>query len=473
MSHNPVPKLSERPLSAFCHLLINSLDRLLAREPTAGPSIVYLEPSLACNLTCPACPTGTRQTDRPRVLLPLSHFQRIVNALQDSILTLYMYNWGEPFLNKDLTKMIQFATEKKIQTHLSSNLSFPMTAQSAEQLVASGLSSLKIGLDGFSTPVLSHYRRGANAELVRHNIILLSKAKASLNSDIKLSVVYHMFRHNAKEYKQTADFCRTIGIGFTANALVFTNNDENIYSYHPDLNWKTHQILALGSNGLSTKGCSWLYHALVVNPNLSISPCCGVTAQRNDFMLLDIDHLAIQLPNILQQPTFVEARNFISLFPSKKEFESFLANNLTKNKGMNLLDSESGSKQIACKQCALGIDVDRWKVLHREYFKALLNEMQASEMLIENRVGILYRLLILQIIEEVYTSPQVDNQKERIELFIEIANSIIARGTENDPYVAIIVKNYGSLYENFNIKASRILLNNFIGEAAKTGAVLQ
>jgi MoaA/NifB/PqqE/SkfB family radical SAM enzyme len=69
-----------------------------------NPTTLMLEPVNFCNLKCPLCPTGQGMIKREKEMLNLEKSKKIIHQLGPEIIHLRLWNWGEPFLNKDLFK---------------------------------------------------------------------------------------------------------------------------------------------------------------------------------------------------------------------------------------------------------------------------------------------------------------------------------------------------------------------------------
>jgi MoaA/NifB/PqqE/SkfB family radical SAM enzyme len=79
-----------------------------------------------CNLSCPSCPVGNMgDVDRPTGLMELGLFRDIVKKIIDETpdpTAIHLYNWGEPFLDKELPELIKVVKESGLACALSTNL---------------------------------------------------------------------------------------------------------------------------------------------------------------------------------------------------------------------------------------------------------------------------------------------------------------------------------------------------------------
>ena len=118
-----------------------------------------------CQLKCPLCHTGLGTIGRQKGVMHFETYSKIVYEVKNYCIWLSLYSWGEPFLNKEIGKFVEYAHKARIATIISSNLNKPLTAQMAESLIKSGLDVLIVSLDGITQEVYEIYRVGG--KLVR------------------------------------------------------------------------------------------------------------------------------------------------------------------------------------------------------------------------------------------------------------------------------------------------------------------
>ena len=112
------------------------------------PYRIVIDPTNACNLGCPLCPTGLGASDRTKRMLKFDDYKKIIDQIQDYCIEIHLYNWGEPTLNKKLVEMLQYAKSKNIWSRISSNLSLKFKEGYLETFIKSGLNLLHIDIDG-------------------------------------------------------------------------------------------------------------------------------------------------------------------------------------------------------------------------------------------------------------------------------------------------------------------------------------
>lgn len=126
--------------------------------PLSTPFVVFVDPASACNFSCPFCPTGHRdmidKTGRFQGVMKLPLFKKIIDDLKEfekPIKVLRMYKDGEPFLNKNLAKMIAYAKKsgsiEYIDTTTNASL---ITPERLGPVLEAGLDKINISVDGMN-----------------------------------------------------------------------------------------------------------------------------------------------------------------------------------------------------------------------------------------------------------------------------------------------------------------------------------
>jgi MoaA/NifB/PqqE/SkfB family radical SAM enzyme len=284
----PPPK----PLKAYLNILKMRMNMALKRPVVSNyPMMAMIEPSLACNLRCPACPTGLQLGLRPAASLAAELFYATIDEIGDYVFYLSMYNWGEPLLHKETPEFIAYAKQRGMTVKLSTNLSLNLSDDYVERLVRSGLDEVLVGLDGTTPETYERYRRRGEFALVRDNMVKIQATKARLGLRTPhVTWQFLVFRHNEHEIEDARARYREWGAdgilvggaemptaphaeGFAPSTLPAYNR------YHPDHPVQVRDRWVRNDD----KTCSWLYGIFVMNPNGQVSPCCATADEKDDF----------------------------------------------------------------------------------------------------------------------------------------------------------------------------------------------
>lgn len=158
------------------------LSRILKRAILFGkPFSVSIEPTTACNLGCPECPSGLKKFTRSTGKLDLELNRKLLQNLGSQLFYINYYFQGEPFLHPQFLELIREAKKHRIYTATSTNAHF-ITPKSATEIVESGLDRLIISIDGLTQETYENYRVHGTLSKVVEGAKLVVEAKRKLQS---------------------------------------------------------------------------------------------------------------------------------------------------------------------------------------------------------------------------------------------------------------------------------------------------
>jgi radical SAM protein with 4Fe4S-binding SPASM domain len=267
---------------------------------TGYPYWLVVDPTNFCTLRCPFCPTGQGRNSRTRAMLSFDSFRRILDELGVYLIHLDLCNWGEPLLNRDIYKMIRYAKQFNIDTKVDSNLNH-LDERGATEMILSGLDKIIVSIDGATPASYSKYRVGGDFYKVINNLELLIKKRKELNRvNPYISWQFLVFRHNEHEIKKVKALGRDLGVEHVGITKAFIGDRDWIprnkrysnYEVEGDFGNSDAPAESTSAYLRSNQGnlCDWPWQAMVINSNGSVSPCCSVEDEKDDF------------GNILQEP---------------------------------------------------------------------------------------------------------------------------------------------------------------------------
>lgn len=174
------------------------------------PKSFIIEVTNICNQRCAMCPWYSLMK-RKTEMMSYEQFEKIFKKIKKHAEAISFYLMGEPFLNRDIFKMIKLCKDNGVLTNISSN--GMLIGEVAEQILDSGLDFLQITLDGFSAETHEKYRVGSRFETVKEGIIKISgeRKKRGLTSP-RLTIQTLIFKFNEKEIPEIEKFARECGI---------------------------------------------------------------------------------------------------------------------------------------------------------------------------------------------------------------------------------------------------------------------
>jgi radical SAM protein with 4Fe4S-binding SPASM domain len=250
------------------------------KEPQIGgmPFSISFEPTTACNLRCPECPSGLRSFTRPTGNLKQDLFRRVIDELAPDLWALTFYFQGEPYINPGFLDMVAYANEKGLYTATSTNAHFLDDAK-AEATVRSGLSRLIISLDGTTQETYSAYRREGDLAKVLEGTRRIVEWKRRLKSATPQVVFqFLVVRPNEHEIPAARRLAKELGVDdlWLKTAQVYDPKDDHPlipqqdrYSrYRREENgiWRV-------KNPLDDE-CWKMWHSCVITWDGRVVPCC-------------------------------------------------------------------------------------------------------------------------------------------------------------------------------------------------------
>lgn len=260
------------------------------------PSVLIVDTINVCNMNCPLCPTGLHVPGRAKGTMEMSMFRQIMDELGEYAFTVVLHNWGEPLLNKNIYAMIECARRKHLKTVMSSNLNIASDDDFAA-LVNSGLDELIVSLPGTTEETYNQYVRAGDFKQVIRNVERLVATKRSLNvAKPKIIWQFLVFAHNVHQVEELDAMAQRLGVdevsvlsaqlgGPGQTPYVGHANTEKLAAKWllPDKRFVREFDYFSASGNLNEHKCGFLWNALTINWDGSVSPCCCVYDPETDF----------------------------------------------------------------------------------------------------------------------------------------------------------------------------------------------
>jgi pyruvate-formate lyase-activating enzyme len=285
------------------NLYLNRLEYLRGRTTLRSyPTRLVVEPASACNLRCPYCLTGAGEVGRPRGIMTLELYHRLLDELGDYLFEIEAFQWGEPLLNPHIDAMIEAASARGIATTVNTNFSVSFDRARAEQLVAAGLTELNVSVDGARQETYERYRVRGDLARVLHNGRLVSDARRRLGRTTpRLFLEFHVFPHNVGDVAAMQDVARAHGMELRMFKGVVPGED-----------WDTARQFEYCVAPIPTP-CIFLWSVGVVSTDGGVLPCRGAFRAADDMGRLAATPSelgAARFRDVWNGPRFAAARRF-------------------------------------------------------------------------------------------------------------------------------------------------------------------
>ncbi len=263
------------------------------------PVTAQIEPTSLCNLKCEMC-------IRDKIGIPfgsmnLNNFQKILDEL-DCLFKIHLSGQGEPFLNKDLFKMMEYANQKGILINTNTNATL-LTKETIEKIYGVEIGEIAVSLESSKKENYEKIRKGAKFEEVMENVKNLNKMLKQKNKKTIVSFAVTIMRKDVDEIPSFVRLAEKTGI----SKIIFqTLQDKADYVSKYGSNARQQSVLSLKEevkkkirearkiakrNKISiifdeekSKGCLWPWRGIYVTWDGYVTACCKILDYRKPLM---------------------------------------------------------------------------------------------------------------------------------------------------------------------------------------------
>jgi radical SAM protein with 4Fe4S-binding SPASM domain len=242
------------------------------------PVTISFEPTTACNLHCPECPSGLRTFTREIGNLKADFFRKTIDELHHQLMFLIFYFQGEPYINPKFLEMVTYAHSKGIYTITSTNGHF-LNDENCRKTIESGLDRLIISVDGTTQEVYEQYRIGGNLENVLQGARNMVKWKRKMGSNYPhLIFQFLVVKPNEHQIPDIYKLAEEIGIDEvklkTAQVYDYENGNPLIPTLGEYARYEQKKDGTWGVKHALVNHCWKLWHSCVITWNGLVVPCC-------------------------------------------------------------------------------------------------------------------------------------------------------------------------------------------------------
>ena len=277
---NFLSKLTPRRLNNATQVLTSYYaSRLSGRPHHRGmPISLSVEPTTACNLRCPECPSGLRSFTRPTGKLSDALFHKIIDETQNTLLYLLFYFQGEPYLHPQLLDWVRYAADRNIYTATSTNAHF-LSDDVARKTVESGLDRLVISIDGTTQETYEAYRVGGTLAKVTEgtqNVVRWKKTLRSRTPHVIFQfLVVRPNEHQVEEVKALAKQLGVDTVGLKTAQIYDYQHGSDLMPTQPK--YSRYRQEADGTYAVKNRllnHCWKMWHSCVITWDGQVVPCC-------------------------------------------------------------------------------------------------------------------------------------------------------------------------------------------------------
>ena len=255
------------------------LSRIIRKPIHWGlPFHVSIEPTTACNLGCPECPSGLKSFTRPTGKINMNQHEHWLDQLAPTVFYITYYFQGEPFLHPQFLNLIKAAKQRKIYTATSTNSHF-IDDKKAEEVIESGLDQIIISIDGITQAVYEQYRVHGQLTKVLSGTQALVTTRCRMKSQTP-KIIWQCLavKPNEHEIPQIFELGKSMGVDEVRIKTAQLYEYENGNPLMPENNqYSRYKINKVGKYELKNSGgnhCWRMWSGAVISWDGQVVPCC-------------------------------------------------------------------------------------------------------------------------------------------------------------------------------------------------------
>jgi len=241
------------------------------------PISYSIEPTNHCNLQCPECPSGLGSLTRPLGLLKTDDFKKLIGEISSTGFYIQLFFQGEPYINKNLPEMINYAQSKKVYVSISTNGHF-VNENNVDLVLDNAPDKLIFSVDGLDEESYQKYRVGGTFEQADKGLRLLINRKKERR--VKKPFVEFQFivmKQNEHQIEEVKKYCNEVGVDKLVFKTMQISSYENAAKFLPSNKKFRRYVLEDNSFRIKNKisnHCFALWRTSVITWDGKVVPCC-------------------------------------------------------------------------------------------------------------------------------------------------------------------------------------------------------
>ncbi len=268
----------KRTINAVKVLSSFTVARLIRKPVVWGMPISYsIEPTNHCNLKCPECPSGLGSLTRPLGLLNPDDFKKLINDISSTGFYVQLFFQGEPFINKNLASMINYARNKNMYISISTNGHF-INEENVDTVLKNAPDKIIYSIDGLDEESYQNYRVGGTFEQADAGLRALLNKKKELNQKhTYVELQFIVMKQNEHQLDDVMKYGKEVGVDKVVFKTMQISTYENALKFLPSNKKYRRYIIDNGSfriKGKIKNHCFALWRTSVITWDGKVVPCC-------------------------------------------------------------------------------------------------------------------------------------------------------------------------------------------------------
>ncbi len=237
------------------------------------PFSVTVEPTTACNLRCPECPTGNGALTRKKGNITTKLFEKIAEEISSHAFYMMLYFQGEPLLHPNISKLISLAREKKIYVTLSTNGNL-LNEEKIKTLLAAGVNRIIISLDGINQKTYEKYRVNGNIKNVLSGLQILSREIKKQERKPRVIIQFIVSAFNEHQLISVSNYAKQLDFDFETKSMQMDAPLEKTFMLPTKLKYRRYKIRNGKIKSRKKSNCRRIWSTAVITYNGQVVPCC-------------------------------------------------------------------------------------------------------------------------------------------------------------------------------------------------------
>lgn len=322
---------TRRFLNSIKIVLSFSLSKIFRRPIIWGMPLSYsIEPTNHCNLKCPECPSGLGTLTRPLGLLKFDDFKQLIDQIKSTGFYVQLFFQGEPFLNKQISQMIQYAQSNKIYVSISTNGHF-INENNIDIVLDNAPDKLIYSVDGLDEVTYQNYRIGGTFKQADESLKTLVRRRNERK--LKKPFIEFQFivmKQNEHLIDEVIKYGKDVGVDKVVFKSMQISSYENALKFIPNNKKFSRYVIDKESFKIKNRmkdHCFALWRTSVITWDGKVVPCCFDKDAEYNLGVLN-------------------GKSFFEIWKSK-EYQNFRQRILDNRKGINI-----------CNNCTEGLKIN-------------------------------------------------------------------------------------------------------------------
>lgn len=257
--------------------LLNKVSRSLISDYALGmPHRFFLEVTNCCNLECMLCPTGNGSLARDKTRMIFTDFKKIMDKVTGYLIEIGIGGFGEPFLNEDIYRIIEYIKNKGIPLEIYTNL-LCLDKEGIKKIADYKVDKLVISLDAPDANLYFHYKGVDGFHKVMGNLRYLIDIKKQKHQKKPLvDLQFIMIKDNVAGIDKIKQIAKDTGVDTLSlkTPNLYLGNPDNYPNLGLEERFLSEDFNRYKFNGSKILSCPWAWESFIIYANGDIGPCC-------------------------------------------------------------------------------------------------------------------------------------------------------------------------------------------------------